>query len=570
MKFSSLPYQRPDITNLQNAIQQKADHLAKARNAQELIHIVQHTEDMLYGLYANNSLARIRYDLDMSNTYYDQEVVFLNQSSPLITNVAREFYQKVLQTDYQNDLRSEFGQHFLDTIALSERTTDPSLIALQQEENRLTTEQRKILANLAIPFKGKSYNMLGMRRFKESADRNIRREAADALYVAFAEIAPKAEDIFNRLVQVRHRQAQALGYQNFVELGYYRRGRLDYTAADVAKFRQFIAQYFTPIAQKMRQQHQQLLGYDSLHYYDSITFPNGDAQMLQSDKQFVLDTTRKIFAEMSPELVDFLDFMQKSELLDLDGRIGKYQGGYNAYIAKYGISFILANFNGTQYDVHVLVHELGHAYQKYKSHKMGYPSYSYSSPTTETAEIHSMGLEMLFWDKYHAYFGSDTTKFQYEKMSQIPARLLTFALGDHFQEMVYENPDMTPAERNQCYADLRQKYNSYVPQQFYDECPFLSEGKSWQMISHFFFAPFYYIDYGIAELCALQLWRQSQHNFSDAWQNYEKLCKIGGSMPFTKVLAATNLQSPFNETGVAQVAQSVQHWLDNVSPEQLS
>lgn len=271
-----------------------------------------------------------------------------------------------------------------------------------------------------------------------------------------------------------------------------------------------------------------------------------------------------MYDELSKETGEFFRYMNENNLMDLVAKKGKAGGGYCTYIENYKSPYIFSNFNGTSGDIDVLTHEAGHAFQVYSSRHFEIPEYNW--PTYEACEIHSMSMEFFTWPWMELFFKEDTDKY---KFSHLSSGLLFLPYGvsvDEFQHWVYENPEATPAERNQQWRAIERKY---LPHKDYDGNAYLEAGGFWQRQGHIYNSPFYYIDYTLAQICAFQFWKRSRENQEEAWNDYARLCKLGGSMPFTELVREANLISPFEEGCVESVIGEIETWLDSVDDSKL-
>ena len=249
--------------------------------------------------------------------------------------------------------------------------------------------------------------------------------------------------------------------------------------------------------------------------------------------------------------------MADCELLDLKARNGKAGGGFCANVPRYGVPFIFANFNGTQDDVNVFTHECGHAFQNWSSRDQSLLLYQW--PTYEAAEIHSMSLEFLTYPYMEAFFGDDAARFIEGHLEDAILFLPYGCAVDEFQHRVYAEPDMTPAERAALWLELER---TYLPHRRYTEMPHMESGRLWQQQRHIFAMPFYYIDYCLAQTCALQMWHSATKDREDTMARYRTLCSLGGSKPFTELVAAAGLANPFTVGSLDAVCDAVAETLD--------
>ncbi|HEV2037759.1 MAG TPA: M3 family metallopeptidase, partial [Candidatus Eremiobacteraceae bacterium] len=211
--------------------------------------------------------------------------------------------------------------------------------------------------------------------------------------------------------------------------------------------------------------------------------------------------------------------------------------------------YIFANFNGTHGDVHVLVHEMGHAFQDWKSRRL--PAYDYLTPTYESAEIHSMSIEYLTSPFMEQFFGSDAERYRRQQLEEGLVFLPYGVAVDHFQHLIYAAPDATPEERHRMWRLMETRY---MPWRRYGDLEYWAKGGMWQAKQHIYQVPFYYIDYALAMCCALQFWARSRADYQDAVADYVALCARGGEAPFKELVHSANLASPFEEGALARVA----------------
>ncbi|MDO4650875.1 MAG: M3 family oligoendopeptidase, partial [Eubacteriales bacterium] len=300
--------------------------------------------------------------------------------------------------------------------------------------------------------------------------------------------------------------------------------------------------YFIPFATKLHEQRRQDIQVEDLKYYDNgVFFTNGNPKPIGTPDE-ILAKGQDMYRELSPETAEFFDFMRENELFDVLGRKTKSQGGYMTYLPNYKSPFIFANFNGTSGDVDVITHECGHAFQGYLLRDEEIREYA--DITMETAEIHSMSMEYFTYGWMDSFFGERGD--EYRKMHFADAAIFVpyGCMVDEFQHIVYANPEMTPAERKQVWADLEKTYRPHLD---YDNDPFFGMGGFWQRQSHIFQVPFYYIDYVLASVCAMQFKVRMDKDFDDAWADYVKLCNLSARDFYVNVIRQAGLKVPFED-----------------------
>ena len=362
------------------------------------------------------------------------------------------------------------------------------------------------------------------------------------------------------MVGLRDKMGRKLGYDGYTELGYYRMERNCYTKEDIEKFRSAVQKYLVPLADSiMREQAKRIHRPYPLSFADSsLMFRSGNPRPVGTPDD-ILAQGKKFYDELSPETSEFFRTMLDEELMDVVATEGKEGGGYQTNLALYERPFIFSNFNGTQGDVEVITHEAGHAFAYWMNRKR--IPLEYSDPTAEACEVHSMSMEFFGWKNVEGFFGSDARKFLYSHL----AGALTFipfgTAVDHFQHIVYEKPDMTPAERHAVWKRLLGVYQPWL--KLDGEIPFFSDGEGWQWKMHIYESPFYYIDYCLAQTVALQFWAMIRKDPADAWKHYMAYTEQGGSRTFVDILKHAGLRTPFDEGCLKDVCEAAKKWLES-------
>lgn len=560
MKFSHFDYQRPNITQLKQDFHHLVAQFKQANSAAQQNEMLQQINQLRNHFETMQNIAYIRYSIDTANNNYQVEQDFFDENLPIYSSLVSAFYQELVHTPFKKELQKQWGKQLFDIAETTLKTFDPCIIEDLQKENKLSSEYTKLKASAKLNFRGEEHNLSSIGPFEIDADRATRKAANTVKWQFFADHADEFDRIFDELVKVRHRIAQKLGYDNFVQLGYNRMLRTDYDAKMVANFRQQVLEEIVPIAEDLRKRQAKRLGLDELFYYDvRFTFKSGNAKP-KGDPEWIIAHGKKMYEELSEETGEFFNFMLENELMDLVTRKGKAGGGYCTYVNNYKSPYIFSNFNGTAHDITVLTHEAGHAFQVYMSRNFEMPEYNW--PTYEACEIHSMSMEFLTWPWMNAFFEEETDKFKFEHLSESILFLPYGVAVDEFQHFVYENPTCSPTERKQAWREIERKYK---PSLHYQGNAFLEDGGFWQKQSHIYGSPFYYIDYTLAQICAFQFWKKAEESHQSALQDYVKLCEAGGSKSFLELVDYANLHSPFQTGTLQSVVAPVKTYLNQVN-----
>lgn len=560
MKFSDFKYSRPNYDEVKIEFTELMSDLKDSTNLKIQIEIIKKINSIRNTISSMSSIANIRHTINTEDKFYDDENEYWDEVSPLYQELDSQFYEVMVNLSNKHQLIEEFGEQFFKLMENSLKTFSPDIIEDLQEENKETSKYVKLLASAKILFDGKERNLSGMTPYILSKDRVIRKAAQEAKSTFFINNEKKFDEIFDNLVKIRVNIAKKLGFENFIELGYLRMNRVDYNAKMVENFRKQVVDSIVPLASSLYEKQKLRLGLDTLKYYDEKFEFNDGNPTPKGDANWIIEQGKKMYHEMSSETGEFIDFMIKNDLMDLTTKKGKAGGGYCTFIPDYKSPFIFSNFNGTSGDIDVLTHEAGHAFQVYKSSWIEVPELLWA--TYESSEIHSMSMEFFTWNWMENFFKEDTMKYKFSHLGAAIKFIPYGVLVDHFQHKIYENPELTPAQRKKVWRDLEKIYK---PHSDYSENQFLERGGWWFQQAHIFEVPFYYIDYTLAQICALQFWKKMNENYSEAWDNYLNLCHEGGTKSFLKLLEVAKLKSPFEDGCVEEIIESVKNYLDKFS-----
>jgi M3 family oligoendopeptidase len=564
MKFDQFTYERPNLEEIKPVFQQLLDKFKSASNVQKQVEAMKELNDIRLNIDTMQNICYIRHSIDTNDEFYKKEQDHIDEMMPEVHGMVTEYYKELVNSPYRKELEEKWGKQLFALAESEMKTFSPDIVTLLQKENKLSSQYTKLMASAKIPFEGEERTLAQMGPFTQSVNRETRREAAQATVAFFEENQEELDRLFDELVKVRHTIATTLGYKNFVELGYYRMTRTDYTPDMVKVFRDQVKKHIVPLATELKERQEKRIGIDSMKFYDEgFKFISGNA-VPKGGPQWIIDNGKKMYEELSHETKEFFDFMIEHDLMDLEAKKGKAGGGYCTYIANHESPYIFSNFNGTSGDIDVLTHEAGHAFQVYSSRGFDIPEYIW--PTYEACEIHSMSMEFFTWPWMNYFFEEDTDKYQFSHLSEALQFLPYGVAVDEFQHFVYENPEASPSERNAAWRKIEMEY---LPHKDYDHISYLENGGFWQRQSHIYNSPFYYIDYTLAQICAFQFWKKMNLNREEAWNDYVDLCKLGGSLSFTGLVEAAKLDSPFQEGTVEKVIEPIRQWLNGIDDQSL-
>lgn len=565
MKFQDYKYERPDLEQVKVVYKNTLTAIKEAKDVAAFMQVFNEFNKFRNHINSMMALSTLRYTINTVDEFYSKENDYWDENSPFYMQLETEFYKAVLETPLRKELEAKIPMPFFKLLENQIRCFDESVLEDLQNENKVSSQYEKLIASADIEFDGEHFNLPGMSAKAQSKDRDYRKRASFAVMKFFEDNETEIDRIYDELVHIRDGIAKKLGFKNFTELGYVRMNRLDYNEEMVKQYRASVLQDVVPVASELVARQQKRLHLDEMHFYDlNLEFENGNPTPKGTPEELVLKA-QKMYHELSRETGEFFDMMVEKELLDLVSKPNKAGGGYCTYIADYESPFIFSNFNGTSGDVDVLTHEAGHAFQVYSSKDIGIPELEF--PTNESAEIHSMSMEFITWPWSKEFFQEDTQKYHFLHLASAATFIPYGICVDHFQHEVYNNPDLTPTQRKETWRKLEKQY---MPYKQYDDCAFLDRGGYWFRQGHIFASPFYYIDYTLAQVCALQFWKKFNVDHDpNAWQDYYNLCKAGGTKSFLQLVSAANLVSPFKENSLHETMVSVKDYLDGVDDMKL-
>ncbi|CEH33249.1 M3 family oligoendopeptidase [Romboutsia lituseburensis] len=564
MKFSEFKYERPNYEENKIQINKLIEKINNASTYKEQREYIDNLNKIRNDIETMSTICSIRTSINTQDVFYEKETEYWDEYSPLYEDINSYFYKAIINSKFKKEIENDFGIQFVKIAEFSIKSFSKDIIKELQDENKLCSEYTKLLASAKINFEGKERNLSGLGKFMLSKDREMRTRASKAYYGFFKENEDKFDDIFEKLINIRHTIAKKLGFNNFVELGYIRMMRTDYNAEMVKNFREQVLKYIVPVASDLYKRQAERLGLEKLTYVDeNFEFLSGNATP-KGNPEYIMENGKKMYSELSKETKEFFDFMLENELMDLVTKKGKAAGGYCTYIPNYKSPFIFSNFNQTSDDIDVLTHEAGHAFQLYMSTWINMPEINF--PTYESCEIHSMSMEFITWPWMDLFFKEDTEKYKFTHLSAAIKFIPYGIVVDEFQHRIYENPNMSKEERKNVWRELE---NKYLPHKDYEDCDFLERGGWWFKQGHIFKNPFYYIDYTLAQICSLQFWKKMQKNKVDGWDDYLNICKVGGTKSFLEIVEIGNLKSPFKDGCVESVIDIIKSWLEEVDDKAL-
>lgn len=545
-KFKDIQYTRPDCEAFQKLAEDNAEKIKNAVSYSEAKKIFLEFDKAESEFFDMGNIAYIRHTIDTSDEFYDKENEFLNEKTPELMPSLLAFSNAVYDSRFKPDFVAEFGEQIFAEIELRRKSFSEKNIPLLQKEARLCNEYEKIIASADILFDGKHLNLYGIMSYFENPDRNVRHDAYKAYSKFYESNEENFERIWDELIKVRTEMGKNLGFENYIPLGYMNQGRTDYDENDVAAFREQVREELVPFCAKLYEAQAKRIGVDKVKAYDEAYLFNDGNAVPVGDDDFLIEQAREMYHDMSKETGEFVDFMLGHDLLDVKNKPKKASTGYMTGLNSIKAPFVFSCFNHTTGDVQVLTHEFGHAFAGYMAMR-NQPVSTYYSESTDIAEIHSMSMEQFAYPYAEKFFGDKADKFRFSHLQEALTFVPFGVAVDEYQHIVYANPGLTPKQRTAEWKKLEEKY---MPWREYDDIDFFAKGGWWYHKIHIFLYPFYYINYTLTTMGAMEFKKKMHEDKESAWKDYLNLCKVGGSLGYKETLKYANLSLPFEKGSV--------------------
>ena len=489
---------------------------------------------------------------------------FVENIRPRMSEVSNKLDLKILNLDFLDRLSDRYTL-ILRSMRNSIEIFREENIPLSVECTKLSTEYQKIIGAMTVNFEGMEYTLPQMRRFLESNDRETRRLAWTSVRERRMKDSSRISEILDELIDKRNKIAQNAGFNNYVEYAFRSMERFDYTPEDCREFHKSVEIHCMPLIHQINQDRLKGFGFDKLMPWD-VNEKSGDSPDVQGrpalapfqDVSELVSLTSEVFHRMSDELGKMFDRLVDGEVLDLDSRKGKAPGGYQYNLEKTGLPFIFMNASGQQGDVETMIHEAGHAFHSmYCSHlgliqERNYP--------IEFAEVASMSMELLtqpHWDVFYSD-GEDVRRARKMHLESVIGLLAWICRVDAFQHWMYENPKHSHNERSKYWLELRSRFGPRTEWTGFEE----DEALFWQTQGHLFGAPFYYIEYGIAQLGALQIWAKQLDDPQTALSDYKNAMILGNTRNLPDLFEAADIKLSFDEEHIGSLVNHVNSALE--------
>jgi len=486
---------------------------------------------------------------------------FVEQVDPQLKKVGFELDRKIAESPFAKDLDAERYGVLLRALTQNVRLFRPENVPLETELTKLDQQYSEINGALTVEFDGREQTMPQMARYLEETDRSIREKSWRLTAERRMKDADRISTIYDTMIERRQQLAKNAGFANFRDFQHERMHRFDYTPKDCETFHRAVEEVWVPVLRRLNAERAKALGLPSLRPWDLKVDIHGRAPLrpFQNAEDLVSRTSRA-FNRMDGELGTMFDSMRGGGCLDLDSRKGKAPGGYQ-YQRQYSRTpFIFMNAAGLQRDLETMVHEAGHAFHSILCKSD--PILAYRGSPMEFAEVASMSMELLTFPVLDEFYTeAEANRARRGLLENLATMLPWIAQIDAFQHWVYTHPGHSRDERAAEWVRLNRRFGPTVDYSGFEEV----ERTAWQRQLHLFGVPFYYIEYGIAQLGALQLWLLSRRDAAKALAGYKRALALGGSKPLPKLFEAAGLRFDFGPAIMRELQQEVSQELDRTA-----
>lgn len=510
------------------------------------------------------SWRQIKMTCDTENkTLEEAFVFFMMEIQPKVQEYADKLNRKLIENPFVKELDSDKYFTYLRNVKKNIDLYREENVPLQAELNVMAQQFGVISGKMTVVIKGQEYTLQQASKFLEDHDRSLREEVYRKISDRRLQDKEKLDELFTQLIAKRHQVALNAGFKNYRDYKFAEMGRFDYTKEDCFQFHEAVKQHIMPLANDIYEKKRQKLELDTLRPWDTEAEPEGLEPLRPfNNSQELLEKSIEAFSRLKPFFGECLRKMQSMGHLDLESRKGKAPGGYNCPLAESGAPFIFMNAAGQMHDVTTMVHEGGHAVHSFLAHDLELTPFK--EYPMEIAEVASMAMELFSMDEWDRFFDNESDlrrakEHQFERVITIFPWIATI---DKFQHWIYENPSHTTEHRSKKWMDILAEF---TPETL--DFSGLEEYRryGWQKQLHLFEVPFYYIEYGIAQLGAIGLWKQFKKNKEQAIENYIHALKLGGTRTLPELYKAAGLKFDLSPSHINKLIQFVRVEMDQLS-----
>lgn len=539
LKFSQFPYVRPDMEDLTARMKAHTGRLANAKSVGEAYRELIETDYLekqfvTYATFSEAGATNNSYD-----PFYAEEEAFFGAAKPNMQLLMRDRNRALCLSPFAEKIKELTGNEMFDAAEMKMRTVSDEVLPLMEEEDGYSRAYSRLMSQLAAEEDGRRLPLAMIGKLGDSPDEDVRRRYALLAEKTLLTAADELDTLYDNMVRVRTAIARATGFDTYTDYCLFKHGRTGYGREELKRFHEAVKRDIVPLAARLHRQTEERLGHPVPYHDENRLFPGMDSRVKRDPKEGFAE----IFSLLSPETKVFFDELTEREFFDLALRDGKTNGAYSNFVPLCGMPYIFETYNDTFGAVRTFAHECGHGLHAFL-HR-GEEVLAAAGCSSDLAETHSLGMEFFVWRHIEKMIPENAVPlYKYAHLKSAVAFLPYGTAIDRFQTEVYDHPDWTPKKRLDCWKEME---CAFTPWRRHEKGLFYDAGRMWQRQIHVMKWPFYYIDYVLAQVCALQFFLMEKTRPDEAWKAYIRLLKESGLYSFSETVRRAGLRTPFEE-----------------------
>lgn len=543
LSFSQVEYERPDGQGVLDLIDKAKEQAENDILPFGMIWTLRKIGDATQEFYSMMTIAQIRNYLDVNDTFYSEEMEYLDTFDARIQNSYNQMFSSIENSRFSSIQNMIFGESGAEDLQMSSQASSEEILSLQEQEKKLVAEYYYEYAQATVSTPE-----------GEVLFSSLDSEGQSAYYNQFIQkYNQQFGKLYLELVSLREQMAQALGYDSYTQVADLDMLRNSYTREDIKTFREDIKQTIAPVYRSYLEDfYRRAENRDQQGY---VYLLGEQSPVPQGSWQETLDQFEQLYQQMSEQTGECYSYLLSHEFIDAEPSQTKANVTFSTLIYSLNTPFLFANMNGSAEDVFSISHEFGHCFAMWQQLKLGSRQ---EGRSMDVSEIHSQAMQMLTLPYYEIFYGEDVgTARKYDVYTMV-AGILTAAMNDEFQEKIYENPQMTVQELNELYKELAMEYGLVVESPYFDMESF---SMGWFTTNQYFDTPFYAIDYALSGCVAMEFLQMGLEDYTQALETYLSLVQQNSDYDFMTVLEETGLSSPFETEQMEALAQTMEDFL---------
>ena len=549
LTFEEFPYRRIDYHTLSGRYEAYLDSLRNARDTASAYFALIEMDYIQRVFVSYATLSEAGATNDSNDAFWQEEERFFGSIKPEFELLIQRRNATICESPYKAELGKLLGKEMIDRAEMQRKTVNETVLPIMRRENELSQRYSELVSQLSAKDGDETLTMPQLSQRGASPDHAKRKKYALLAEQTYLTIADELDALYDEMVRVRTQIARATGFENLTDYCIAKHARTGYGREDLTRFARSVEEELVPFVSELSRAQEMRLGHPVMDYDEGTLLP-GKAVCVVSDP---IPAFSRIFRRLSPETKVFFDELTERRFYDLALRSGKTMGAYSNYLPLCQMPYIFQTYNATEGAARTFAHECGHGLHSFL-HR-GEPVMDASACSQDVSETHSMSMEFLIWSCLDELVAKkDIPIYQYRHLKDSFAFICYGTAIDRFQTQVYDHPDMLPKDRLTLWRELELRF---LPWRKHEAGLFFDQGRAWQRQIHVMKWPFYYIDYVLAQVCALQFFAMDTIDHDAAWDTYIRFLKDSGKQSFPETVRRAGLPSPFEKGSIRKITRSV-------------